>query len=105
MVNIVVKNNTGLTKELKLGYSWTLLLFGALVPLLRQDWKHAVIFIVLNVLLDLAGIYFVAQIGMFVMSFFYNKLYARDLVDDGYRGATPQADAALTKYINSSKVF
>ena len=37
---ITVKNSNGVTKTVKNGFSWTMLFFGAFVPLVRGDWKY-----------------------------------------------------------------
>ena len=47
---IQLKSSSGLTETVKVGFSWTTLLFGWLVPLLRGDLKWAIImFIVSNI--------------------------------------------------------
>ncbi|MDX5808642.1 HrgC protein [Bacillus cereus group sp. BfR-BA-02730] len=68
------KNN--LREEVKVGFSWTTFFFGALVPLLRGDWKWFLILIV-------AGLCTYGFAGI-IFAFFYNKIYIRELIRKGY---------------------
>ena len=68
------------TNQMKLapvGYSWTNLIFGFFVPLLRGDWKWALIFFALG--------FITWGFARFITSFIYNKLYASDLLQDGFK--------------------
>ena len=68
------------TKQLKLapiGFSWTNLFFGFFVPLFRGDWKWAVIFFAVG--------WITVGFGSLVTSFFYNKLYAEELIKTGFK--------------------
>jgi hypothetical protein len=67
---------TGAFKQVKLGFSWTVLFFGGLVPLFRGDlkWFFIMIFSAL-ITLGLAWIAF---------PFIYNKFYIRELLEKGY---------------------
>ena len=63
-------------KRAPLGFSWTTLIFGGWVPLIRQDWLVGVLLMIAClVTYGIAGI---------VMAFFYNKMYAKSLFDKGY---------------------
>tara|TARA_Y100001958_G_C20921950_1_gene335870 strand:- start:261 stop:566 length:306 start_codon:yes stop_codon:yes gene_type:complete len=68
------------TKQLKLapiGFSWTNLFFGFFVPLFRGDWKWAAIFF---------GVGWITfGFGSFITCFFYNKLYAEELINTGFK--------------------
>ena len=81
------------TKQLKLapiGFSWTNLIFGFFVPLLRGDWKWAGIFLALG--------FVTFGFGCFITSFFYNKLYAEELIKTGFKVKSLNgADKALIK--------
>jgi hypothetical protein len=83
--HVNLKNESGLTKEVKVGFSWTTFFFGIFVPLIRGDIKWAAI--MLGVAL-LAGV-FTAGIGSFVVmvvfAFKYNELYIKDLIEKGYK--------------------
>ena len=41
-----LKNDIGMVKEAKIGFSFTTFFFGAFVPALRGDWKYAGIMLV-----------------------------------------------------------
>lgn len=74
---ITLKNDNGVTKTVKVGFSWTMLFFGIFVPLVRGDWKYGLISIVL------APITF--GISWLVFPFIYNNLYINDLKNKGYQ--------------------
>lgn len=68
------------SNQLKLapvGYSWTNLIFGFFVPLLRGDWKWAIVFLLVGIV--------TWGFGSIITSFFYNKLYVSDLLKDGFK--------------------
>ncbi len=74
---IINLEKDGVIKQAKLGFSWTEFFFGALVPLVRGDWKwFIIIFAVGFITLGLSNI---------VFAFIYNRLYVKDLVYAGYR--------------------
>ena len=74
---IVANPHTGVQKEVKRGFSWTMLFFGFLVPLLRGDiiWTIAS--------LVLAG--FTYGISWLILPFFYNKIYLNSLLNKGFK--------------------
>lgn len=59
-----------------LGFSWTMLFFGMLVPLFRNDWKHFLISTVLAIL--------TSGFSWLIYPFWYNYIYARNLIKDGF---------------------
>ena len=75
---IVLENpKTGEIKEAPVGFSWTVLFFGFFPPLLRGDWKWAIIILLLAfVTMSLSG---------FVFMFIYNKLYIKELIAAGFK--------------------
>src|SRR5213595_952735 len=77
--NVVYLENprTGHLKEAPVGYSWTTLLFGGFPALFRGDWKWFLIITLLNI-----ATWCVAGI---VFSFFYNKMYLKDLIGSGFK--------------------
>lgn len=99
-MNIRVKNSYGKHREVKLGFSWTALLFGVFVPLFRGDWKWFLIILLAEIVLGAISMGVVTVILMLAFPFFYNKLYAKDLYEDGYRGLTKDEDDALIAYIS-----
>ena len=74
MYNLMNKN--GVRKQVKKGFSWTMLLFGVFVPLVRGDWKWF--------LITLVAAFVTAGISWLVFPFFYNQLYLNDLLNNGY---------------------
>lgn len=71
-----LRNKNGVTKQVKKGFSWTMLFFGIFVPLVRGDWKYF--------LITLIAAIFSWGISWLVFPFFYNKLYLNDLLNNGY---------------------
>ena len=71
-----LKNKDGVTKEVKKGFSWTTLLFGSFVPLVRGDWFYFFISIVAAML--------TFGISWLVFPFIYNRLYLERLLSKGY---------------------
>ena len=98
-MNIRVMNDVDKKKEIKLGFSWTTFFFGVFVPLFRGDWKWFLIILGIDVVLTITGLIFIMPFVMLGLSFFYNRLYAKDLYDNGYRGLTLEEDRELFKYI------
>lgn len=82
---ITLKNSKGVTKEVKVGISWTVFFFGFFVPLFRGDWKWALIMF----LASIAGSLVYPVIGSWVVLLLfvvkYNEWYINDLKEDGYR--------------------
>jgi len=74
---IMEKKRTKEIRQVPVGFSWTHLFFGFLVPLFRGDWKYAIIFIGIS--------FFTISLYTFVTAFFYNKLYAQELIGKGYK--------------------
>ena len=72
-----LKNDNGVEKKVKKGFSWTMLFFGVLVPLVRGDWFYFFITLVLAPL--------TFGISWLVFPFIYNKLYLERLLDKGYK--------------------
>lgn len=76
-MKVKMKNEYGAIKEAPIGFSWTTLVFGCLVPLLRGDFKWAAITFLLAAV---SG-----GLSWFIVPFFYNKVYLDLLVDKGYK--------------------
>lgn len=74
---IVANPHTGVQKEVKRGFSWTMLFFGFFVPLLRGDILWTVVSLVLAV--------FTSGISWLILPFFYNKLYLDGLLNKGFK--------------------
>ncbi len=77
---VILERDLGGYKEIKeapIGFSWTMLFFGSLVPLYRGDYKWAIITFLAALI--------TYGFSWFVFPFFYNKLYLKDLVKQGYK--------------------
>lgn len=74
---IVLRNEMGITKQVKVGFSWTMLLFGVFVPLYRGDIKWFLITLFVGFL--------TVGISWWIFPFFYNKVYYEDLLSKGYK--------------------
>lgn len=82
---IMLKNDNGVVKTAPVGFSWTTLFFGFLVPLLRGDLKWAVI---MGLVTAVVGAMTFGIGVIFVWIFFamkYNGIYLDDLKEKGYR--------------------
>ena len=67
-----LKNDIGMIKEAKIGFSWTNFFFGAFVPAIRGDWKYAAIMVICSMI--------TCGLSTLVFPFVYNKLYIKELL-------------------------
>jgi len=86
-MKVFLKHQSGLVKESKVGFSWTVLFFGFLPPLFRGDWKWGLI------ILLLAPITF--GLSNIIFAFIYNRLYIKDLLQAGYFPADEHSRSIL----------
>ncbi|WP_462410686.1 DUF2628 domain-containing protein [Neobacillus sp. Marseille-QA0830] len=91
----VLKNSGGLTKEVKVGFSWTTFFFGFFPALFRGDLKWAVIQVVIELVLGSFTLGIGAWVSGVVFSFVYNKIYIKELIEKGYQPADEQSKALL----------
>lgn len=75
-----LKNDIGMVKEAKIGFSFTTFFFGTFVPALRGDWKYAGIMVVCSMI--------TCGISTLVFPFVYNKLYIKELLMKGFLPAS-----------------
>src|SRR5699024_2074098 len=101
-MTVGMENSYGNRKDVKLGFSWTTLFFGFFVPLSRGDWKWTGIMIAVNIVIMMIGLGNAVAFANGVFSAIYNKLYAQDLLDKGYRGINEEAHQAVINYVNNS---
>jgi len=87
MVVTLVHERTKLTKQVKVGFSWTTLLFGFFPALFRGDFKWAIIQCLLNIC--------TFGLSSLVFAFLYNKIYVRELIERGYKAADSGSEAIL----------
>ncbi|ANE46882.1 hypothetical protein SY83_12010 [Paenibacillus swuensis] len=84
---VQLKNQVGMVKQAKIGFSWTTFFFGFFPALFRGDWKWCII--------QLLAASFTLGLTNLVFSFIYNKLYINGLLENGYVPADSQSEAAL----------
>lgn len=83
------QSQSGMMKEVKIGFSWTTLLFGLFVPLVRGDLKWTIIMLILA--------FITFGLSWLIFPFVYNKLYIKSLLEKGYAPADENAKEALQK--------
>lgn len=66
-------------KKSVVGFSWTTLFFGFLVPLFRGDWLWLIIMLILGI--------FTYGIANIILAFLYNKFYTNKLLENGWEPA------------------
>ena len=84
-MDFVVLEKNGFRKEVKVGFSWTVFFFGLFVPLFRGDLKWAAIMFFGTILLGFATLGIGGAVLGIVMSFVYNKIYIKDLIEKGWK--------------------
>ena len=84
-MDFVVLEKNGLRKEVKVGFSWTVFFFGLFVPLFRGDLKWAAIMFFGTILLGFGTLGIGGAVLGIVMSFVYNKIYIKDLIEKGWK--------------------
>lgn|SRR5690625_2023592 len=90
-----LENEMGLIKEVKIGFSWTTLIFGFFPALFRGDLKWAAIMFIAGVFVGAITFGAGAWVLWLVFAFIYNKIYIRDLVERGYRPASEESQRKL----------
>ena len=80
-MNIRLKNDIGMVRECKVGFSWTTFFFSFFPAFFRGDWKWGLIQLVLAL--------FTGGLSVFVFCFIYNKIYINSLLQQGFK---PVAD-------------
>jgi xanthine/uracil permease len=86
---LLTQPKTGLVKRGFYGFSWTMLLFGGLVPLFRGDVAMGLLLILLQL--------FTWGLGTFIFAFFYNKQYTTKLIEQGYVLAGSENENAMAR--------
>ncbi|AKG36750.1 hypothetical protein [Paenibacillus durus] len=94
-MKVVLKNPGGLTKEVKVGFSWTTFFFGFLPALFRGDLKWAIILLIIESVMGSFTLGVGAVVTGIVFSFVYNKIYIKELIEKGYRPADDHSRAVL----------
>lgn len=86
-MRIHLMNSVGVIKQVKLGFSWTMLFFGIFVPLFRGDLKWTILF---SILLVLTG-----GLAWPILPFIYNRMYINGLLDKGWYPADEMSRNAM----------
>ncbi len=86
---ITLENEVGLQKQVKLGFSWTMLFFGFFVPAYRGDLRWSVITLFLSL--------FTGGLAWLVFPFIYNKKYIESLLEKGFKPADERSKKALRR--------
>jgi hypothetical protein len=76
--------NTGQTKQVKVGFSWTTFFFSFFPALLRGDLKYAFIILISCIVFGFATMGYATWIPTVVFAFIYNRLYISDLIRKGF---------------------
>lgn len=109
-MQVTLTNDSGVRKEVKLGFSWTVLFFGFFVPLFRNDFKWAAIMFAAALISPrLIATAYQVNIGPImidivpfsvgiVFAYIYNKIYAKSLLKDGYKTINPGDKELVRNY-------
>lgn len=84
------KNNIGVVRELKVGFSWTLLFFGGIPFFFRGMPVHAIAVMLASV--------FSGGIVNIIMAFIGNKMTARHYLENGYAPFSGRWDVAVREW-------
>lgn len=76
--------NTGRIKEVKVGYSWTVALWGIIPMLCRCDWSSALFSLLIASMLNYICLFKASAIFYIIIGFYYNEYYANKLIKEGY---------------------
>lgn len=74
-------------KTVKVGFSWTEMFFGFWTPVFRSDFKWAAILVLAEIIFGSFTWGGGAFLVTFIFAFFYNRLYVKDMVAQGYQPA------------------
>lgn len=89
-MKLKMKHDSGVTKEVKYGFSWTTFFFGFIVPLVRGDIKWALIMLAISIVVGVPTLGIGACVSGIIFSFLYNKIYIKELLVKGYKPVTEE---------------
>lgn len=91
-----LRNNSNQTyKTVKVGFSWTEMFFGFWTPVFRSDFKWAAILVLAEILFGSFTWGGGAFLVTFIFAFFYNRLYVKDMMAQGYQPADSTSENVL----------
>jgi hypothetical protein len=96
---INLRNQVGMVKQRKVGFSWTTFFFGFFPAIFRGDWKWAIIqFIAACITFGVSSI---------VFCFIYNKLHINDLLEKGYAPSDENSRMVLVAkgFVADNRIF
>lgn len=88
----ITLQKNGITKKVATGFSWKNLFFGCLYPIARGDTKG--FFLQFGLAIITAGLCW------FITPFFYNKIWLKRLIEDGYKPFNEKAENYLSRKLN-----
>jgi hypothetical protein len=94
-MTVILQNEAGLTKNAKVGFSWTTFFFGFFPALFRGDLKWAAIMFIISLILGSFTFGIGGWITAIVFSFIYNKIYIKELIEKGYQPADDHSRSVL----------
>ncbi|MFD1706102.1 DUF2628 domain-containing protein [Siminovitchia sediminis] len=94
-MRIMLQNDAGLSKEVKVGFSWTTFFFGFFPALFRGDLKWAAIMLIAELAIGSFTLGLGSWAVAIIFAFIYNKIYIKELIEKGYKPANEEAKAVL----------
>lgn len=94
----IVNESTQNYKTVKVGFSWTEMFFGFWTPVFRSDFKWAAILVLAEIIFGSFTWGGGAFLVTLVFAFFYNRLYVKDMVAQGYKPADQASFNVLKSY-------
>lgn len=98
LLKVLLKHKSGLIRIVKMGYSWKVCLFGPIFPFIEGYNKLGIILTIASIL----GVftYGIVSYGTnIIVAFFYNKLYIRYLIHNGYYTTSEVDEILINNYI------
>ena len=86
-MQVTLKNDKGMTKKAKVGFSWTTLFFGFFTPLFRNDRLWTDIMFLLAM--------FTFGLSWLIFPFIYNRIYIKKLLKKGFYPADDESKDIL----------
>lgn len=94
----LVNKNTQTQLTVKVGFSWTEMIFGFWTPVFRSDFKWAAILVLAEILFGSFTWGGGAFLVTLIFAFFYNRLYVKDMLAQGYTPSDEVSANALKNY-------